>query len=87
MQKLLTVQNPVDLHENVVTKFIQETNKFKSQIFVLKDGNRINAKSIMGLLASGISKGSKIILEANGPDEEKAIQALSILIENSSEQE
>ncbi len=86
MQKLVIVQSSAGLQAKLATRFIQETNKFKSQIFVLKDGNKINGKSIMGLLASGISKGSEIILEADGPDEEKAIETLSTLIGNSSDE-
>lgn len=82
----MIVKSSAGLQAKLATRFIQETNKFKSQIFVLKDGNKINGKSIMGLLASGISKGSEIILEADGPDEEKAIETLSTLIENGSKE-
>lgn len=82
MQKTVTIQNVSGLHARPATMFIQEANRFKSDIFVIKDGYRINAKSIMGIMASGISKGTEIIIEANGPDEEKAIEKLAGLIEN-----
>lgn len=82
MQKSVIVQNSTDSYAKSAMEFIQEAAKFKSEIFVLKDDCKINAKSIMGILASGIEKGAKITLEAKGPDEEKALEQLSGLIEN-----
>ena len=62
--------------------FVQEANKFSADIFLEKDGKKVNAKSIMGIMASGISVGTKITIEANGPDEERAIERLTALIED-----
>ena len=80
MQKTVTVQNATGLHARPASMFIQAASKFKSDIFVIKDGNKINAKSIMGIMAAGISKGTEIIIEANGPDEEQAVEKLVELV-------
>ncbi len=82
MQRTVIVQNASGLHARPATRFIQEANRFKSDIFIIKEGYRINAKSIMGVLASGISKGTEITLEANGPDAPEAIERLISLIED-----
>lgn len=82
MRRTITIKNLKGLHARPATMFIQEANKFKSDIFVIKDDDRINAKSIMGIMATGISVGTEIIIEAIGPDEEKAIERLVALIED-----
>lgn len=82
MQKTVTIENSTGLHARPASKFIQTASKFKSEIFVIKDGNKINAKSIMGIMAAGISKGTEIIIEANGADEEEAVNSLVELVES-----
>ncbi|MCR1899984.1 HPr family phosphocarrier protein [Irregularibacter muris] len=82
MQKSVTVQNATGLHARPASMFIQTASKFKSDIFVIKDGNRINAKSIMGIMAAGISQGTEIIIEAKGPDEGEAVEKLAELVES-----
>ncbi len=81
-QKSVVVENATGLHARPASLFVQKANQFKSDIFVVKDGNKINVKSILGILAAGISKGTEITIEANGPDEEAAVKALVELVEN-----
>ena len=75
--KQATVNNQVGLHARPATFFIQKANEFKSTIWVEKDEQRVNAKSLLSL---GIIKGSTIDLIADGTDEKDAVDALVELI-------
>jgi catabolite repression HPr-like protein len=57
--------------------FVQEANRFSSDIYIEKDGKKVNAKSIMGLMSLAVSSGSVITLIADGPDEKEALEALT----------
>ncbi|MBE7036744.1 MAG: HPr family phosphocarrier protein [Ruminococcaceae bacterium] len=76
----IVVQNQVGLHARPATFFIQKSNEFKSGIWVEKNGRRVNAKSLLGVLSLGITKGTKITVIADGADEQEALEALSGLI-------
>ena len=76
------VQNQVGLHARPATFFIQKSNEFKSSIWVEKDERRVNAKSLLGVLSLGITKGTTITLIADGADEKAAIEGLVSLIES-----
>ena len=82
----ITVQNEVGLHARPATYFIQKANEFKSGIWVEKDERRVNAKSLLGVLSLGITKGivkgTNITLIADGSDEKEAVDALVSLIQN-----
>lgn len=80
ISKEVTLQNEVGLHARPATFFIQKANEFKSLITVSKDDRKVNAKSLLGVLSLGITKGTKVILSADGPDEEEAINELESLI-------
>ena len=74
------VNNQVGLHARPATFFIQKANEFKSAIWVEKDERRVNAKSLLGVLSLGITKGTTITLLADGSDEKEAVAALSELV-------
>jgi catabolite repression HPr-like protein len=57
--------------------FVQEANRFTSDIYLEKNGKKVNAKSIMGLMSLAVSSGSVIKLIAEGPDENEAIETLT----------
>ena len=78
--KTAVVNNQVGLHARPATFFIQKANEFKSSIWVEVEERRVNAKSLLGVLALGIVKGTEITLIANGPDEEEAVEALATLL-------
>jgi len=82
ISKEVTVQNQVGLHARPATFFIQKANEFKCGIWVEKDERRVNAKSLLGVLSLGISKGTKITIIADGVDEESAVNALVDLIKS-----
>ncbi|MFA8437342.1 HPr family phosphocarrier protein [Pueribacillus sp. YX66] len=60
--------------------FVQEANKFHSEIFLTKDGKKVNAKSIMGIMSLALASGTEVILEADGNDEQEALEALTAFI-------
>ena len=76
----VTINNEVGLHARPATFFIQKANEFKSGIWVEKEERRVNAKSLLGVLSLGITKGTTITLLADGSDEKEAVAALSELV-------
>ncbi len=61
--------------------FVQEANKFSADIFLEKDGKKVNAKSIMGLMSLAVGSGSTVTLIAEGNDEEAAVEALTEFVQ------
>ena len=78
--KEVVVQNQVGLHARPATFFIQKANEYRSSVWIEKDERRVNAKSLLGVLSLGITKGISITLVAEGPDEEKAVTELVDLV-------
>ena len=78
--KDVVIQNQVGLHARPATFFIQKANEFKSSIWVEKDERKVNAKSLLGVLSLGITKGTTINILADGLDEEEAVSSLVALI-------
>ncbi|ACT49446.1 MULTISPECIES: HPr family phosphocarrier protein [Methylovorus] len=76
----IEIINKLGLHARASTKLTQTASQFGSEIWIERNGRRVNAKSIMGVMMLAASKGSKIVLETNGADEEAAMQALVTLI-------
>lgn len=80
--KEVVVNNSLGLHARPATFFIQRANEYRSSIWVEKDERRVNAKSLLGVLSLGVTKGAAITIIAEGADEELAVNALTDLIEN-----
>lgn len=76
----VTITNNVGLHARPATFFVQKAHSYKSSIWVEKDNRRVNAKSLLGVLSMGITKGMTISLIADGPDENDALDGLAALI-------
>ncbi len=76
LEKQVKVKLKTGLQARPAALFVQEANRFSSDIFLEKDGKKVNAKSIMGLMSLAISSGSEVGLIANGSDEAEAIEAL-----------
>jgi phosphocarrier protein len=75
------ITNKRGLHARASAKVVEAAARFKSEITILRDGQRVNARSIMGLMMLAASQGSEIGLEAEGPDAEAAMKAMLALIE------
>ena len=76
----ITIKNSVGLYARPATFFIQRANEFKSTIWVEKEERKVNAKSLLGVLSLGITKGTSIVIMADGNDEEEAVTTLVDLI-------
>ncbi|MBQ9757826.1 MAG: HPr family phosphocarrier protein [Clostridia bacterium] len=78
--KEVVIQNQVGLHARPATFFIQKANEYKSSIWIEKDEKRVNAKSLLGVLSLGVTKGVSITIMAEGTDEEQAVNDLVSLV-------
>ena len=78
--KDVVIHNQVGLHARPATFFIQKANEFKSAIWVEKDDRKVNAKSLLGVLSLGITKGVTVKIIADGTDEQEAAEGLVELI-------
>ena len=78
--KEVVIQNQVGLHARPATFFIQKANEYKSSIWIEKDEKKVNAKSLLGVLSLGVTKGVSITILADGPDDEQAVNDLAALM-------
>ena len=80
MQKrTITISNKLGLHARASAKLTQAASKFQSGVWISRNGRRVNAKSIMGVMMLAAGLGSTIELETDGPDEASAIDAIEAL--------
>lgn len=80
LQQDVEIINKLGLHARASAKLSQAAGQFQSEIFLERNGNRVNAKSIMGVMMLAASKGTTIRIETDGPDEAAAMSALTDLI-------
>ena len=76
----VTISNPQGLHMRPAYLFAETASKFDSKIEVIKDGIRIDGKSVLSILTLGAAQGAKVLVEATGPDAKDAVQALGELL-------
>ena len=70
------IVNKLGLHARPSAQLVSVTARFDSEVFISKDGLRINAKSIMGVMMLAAEKGSELTIEVDGPDETEAMEAI-----------
>lgn len=75
-----TVGNKLGIHARPAALFVKVANQFKADVFVEKDGERINGKSIMGLMMLAAGPGSVLTVEASGEDAAEALDKLEELV-------
>lgn len=80
LQQEVEIINKLGLHARASAKLTQVAGRFKSQVWVSRSGRRVNAKSIMGVMMLAAAKGSTLVVETEGPDEQEALDAVSRLI-------
>ncbi len=80
LQREAEIINKLGLHARASAKLTQLAGEFKSEIWVARNGKRVNAKSIMGVMMLAAAKGATINIETDGTDEEAAMTALTGLI-------
>ncbi len=81
IKKTFTIGNKLGLHARAAAQFVQASNKFGADIFVEKDGQEVNGKSIMGIMMLAAGCGSRISVKAKGADAKAAIETLQELID------
>jgi phosphocarrier protein len=79
-EKSVQIVNRLGLHARAAAKFVHLANTFSARITVAKDGVRVDGKSMLGLLTLAAPRGARLILAAEGDDEEHAIRELSRLV-------
>ena len=79
-QREVEIVNKLGLHARASAKLTQVASRFQSDVHIARNGLRVNAKSIMGVMMLAAGKGSKVTLETTGPDEAEAMEALVALI-------
>ena len=82
IKRIVVIKNTLGLHARPAALFVQLANKFQSEIFVEKKEQKVNGKSIMGIMTLAAGKGQKIAITANGNDAEEAVKALEELLKN-----
>ncbi|HDN59078.1 MAG: HPr family phosphocarrier protein [Candidatus Neomarinimicrobiota bacterium] len=80
VRKKVKILNKYGLHTRPATALVNEASKYESEIYIVYNGVRANAKSILGILILAIEPGAEVIIEANGPDEKEAIEKIVSLI-------
>jgi len=78
--KELTIINRLGLHARPSAMFVKTASRFRAEIWVEKDGERVNGKSIMGLMMLAAGQGSKLQVLCEGPDAENALSEIEAII-------
>lgn len=86
-ERTVTVINRAGIHARPSALLVQTTKNFKSNIYMEKGSDRINAKSIMGIITLGAAYGTELKIIAEGEDEEAAVETIAKLFESKFEEE
>ncbi len=78
----VTITNKLGLHARAASRLVNLCSQYSSEVFIGKNGNKVNAKSIMGVMMLAASKGTELVLEVDGEDEQACAQAVVELINN-----
>ncbi len=80
IRKDFTINNKLGLHARPSAQLTQIAGRYESEVFIAKNGRRVNAKSIMGVMMLAAGPGSTVTVDAEGPDEQQALDAIGALI-------
>ena len=86
-ERIVTIRNRAGMHARPAALLVKTASAFEAQIFIEKDGERVNGKSIMGVITLGATYNSQLKVIADGPDEVAALDAMERLFENRFEEE
>jgi phosphocarrier protein len=81
-QKELLIENKLGLHARAAAQIVKSASAYSSKIMLIKDGLEVDGKSIMGIMMLAAAKGSSIMLQVHGADEEKAVAGLERLFKD-----
>jgi len=82
IQREFTITNRLGLHARPSAQLTQVAARFAAEIWISRDGRRVNAKSIMGVMMLAAGQGTVVTVDASGPDEQAALEAVGALIES-----
>lgn len=85
--KELIVLNKLGIHARPAALFVKTANRFDCDVFVEKDGEKVNGKSIMGLMMLAAGPGSRLLIQADGHDAAKAVVEIELLIKRKFDEE
>ncbi len=80
VEKEVTIVNRLGMHARPAALFVRIASRFRSDVWVEKEGEQINGKSIMGLMMLAAGQGSKLLIRCEGPDAERAMEEIEELI-------
>lgn len=80
LEREVQILNQLGLHARASAKLTQTAGRFAANVWLSRDGRRVNGKSIMGVMMLAAAKGTSLKLEVDGPDEQEAVAALTTLI-------
>ena len=81
-ERSVQILNKNGLHARPAAEIVKVSAKFQSEIILLRDGMEVNGKSIMGVMMLAAECGATLVLRAEGPDADAALEALAALIQN-----
>ena len=82
ISKDFTINNTLGLHARPSAQLTQVAARYESEVFIAKNGRRVNAKSIMGVMMLAAGPGATVTVDAEGVDEQQAVDAIGVLIES-----
>lgn len=80
VERKVVVQLKTGLQARPAALFVQEANRFASDVFIEKEGRKVNAKSIMGVMSLAIGTGTEVTLSADGSDADQVVSSLSVYV-------
>jgi len=87
VERIVTIRNRAGMHARPAALLVKTASQFTSQISIEKDAERVNGKSIMGVITLGATYATPLKIIADGPDETEALDALQRLFDNRFEEE
>jgi phosphocarrier protein len=82
VERSFVIKNELGLHARAATLFVQTASRFEAEVEVEKDGQRVNGKSIMGVLMLVAAKGTQVTVRSRGEDAQEAMEAIGTLIQS-----
>jgi phosphocarrier protein HPr len=79
-QREVEIVNELGLNASGATKLTQLAGKYQCDVALVRSGRKVNAKSLMGVMMLAAGKGSRVVLETDGPDETEALNAIAALV-------
>lgn len=87
IKREVEIVNRLGLHARAAAKLVHTSGAFQSRMTVIKEGEEVDAKSILGILLLAAGQGSELTIRCEGPDEQEALEAVATLIANRFDEE